>query len=139
MINLCYGDIYKDIVPEKMYGWHAGYIDAGIFYPAGSVSLYYYNIYKETRDKKKNKKTNVYFILDSNNNAVKIGLADDVQKRIGSLQTGNPNKLEIIGVLQNVERQIEKELHQKFICHHILNEWFTFSKDIEEYIKWNTR
>lgn len=53
----------------------------------------------------------VYFISDSN--YVKIGKADDINKRLRELQTGNPNKLVVINELEG-GYELENKLHAIF-------------------------
>lgn len=55
--------------------------------------------------------------------AVKIGYAGTPTLRIGSLQTGNPRKLVILGVLRGTKAD-ERELHAEYQEHNILGEWF---------------
>ena len=42
----------------------------------------------------------VYFILDSESNAVKIGKANNIHVRLSDLQTGNPNTLRLMADLR---------------------------------------
>ena len=85
---------------------------------------------------------NVYFILDENSNAVKIGKANNIQERFSDLQTGNPNKLEVIYFItcDTIEKseELEKKLHKKFESLRIgtNGEWFTYNEDIfKEFFK----
>lgn len=55
--------------------------------------------------------------------AVKVGYARDAQFRIADLQTGNPRKLVILGVLRGT-RQDERDLHARYIKDNVLGEWF---------------
>jgi hypothetical protein len=78
----------------------------------------------------------VYFILDEKSNAVKIGKANNIHERFSDLQTGNPNKLEVIYFIEcsTVERssQLEKKLHKKFDSLRIRTngEWFTYDEEV---------
>src|SRR5687767_13190318 len=77
----------------------------------------------------------VYFIQDFTNRAVKIGYSDSIESRLSSLQTANPNKLEIIAVWHNATMEQEKELHS-FLGMHMLNrEWFSIY-GITPFIEW---
>lgn len=70
-----------------------------------------------------------YFILDSEQNRVKIGRSNNVEVRKKILQTGCSNSLTIIA---NTNKYAEKELHQKFHRYRIRKtEWFTFSAEIK--------
>ena len=57
---------------------------------------------------------------------VKIGITNDIQQRIQSLQTGNPDTI----ILEYIEdrynpRKAEKWLHNQFSAQKIKGEWFT--------------
>lgn len=66
----------------------------------------------------------VYCIGEENRSvAVKVGFSDDATLRIGALQTGNPRKLVILGVIQGT-RADERELHARYQNDNVLNEWF---------------
>jgi hypothetical protein len=76
----------------------------------------------------------VYFILDKISNAVKIGKANDVLDRLSTLQTGNPNKLILLGYIECISEKysflIEKQYHQKFKDLHLNGEWFRYDEKI---------
>lgn len=73
----------------------------------------------------------VYFIRAGN--YIKIGYADDPRKRLKELQTGNPNKLELLGSIPgDVSR--EKEVHHIFSDFRVNGEWFELTTDILAYI-----
>lgn len=81
-------------------------------------------------------KSYVYLIYDPKNSAVKIGKANDILNRLGELQVGNPNKLEIIAemVCENEQRalQIEDALHSKYKHLYLRGEWFKYDEQIME-------
>lgn len=62
-----------------------------------------------------------YFILDSANNAIKIGKSRNPQERLRALQTAHPRPLQLIGVL---EEDCEKRLHRQLKRFHLGGEWF---------------
>lgn len=68
----------------------------------------------------------VYVIGDPIKNIFKIGVAQDVQKRLKQLQTGNSTELEILWVscVCSNAYQIENIAHNYFKDKKILNEWF---------------
>lgn len=70
---------------------------------------------------------NVYFIRDGCGN-IKIGVAQDVLRRMKELQTSNPNKLEIVSCLHlprlDHAYMVETELHKKFSNVRKQGEWF---------------
>lgn len=77
----------------------------------------------------------VYFILDEYSNSVKIGYTTlkGLKKRIETLQIGTPNELTLLGATWG-DKKIEKNIHEKFHSLHIRGEWFTYSKELEEYL-----
>jgi hypothetical protein len=70
----------------------------------------------------------VYFIGQLETNScfrIKIGVAKDITRRKGNLQTGNPLPLEIMGWINSDDDfQLEKSLHRHFSKHRIRGEWF---------------
>lgn len=75
----------------------------------------------------------IYFVQTADNQYVKIGYATDVQKRLGSLQTGSPQPLKLIGT-QPGDQPVERKLHERF--HHLRRqgEWFETAPALVEYI-----
>jgi len=71
----------------------------------------------------------VYVIGDPVKNLVKIGVAQDVNKRLKQLQTGNSTELEVLWVscVCSNAYKVESIAHKKFEEHKILNEWFLVS------------
>ena len=66
----------------------------------------------------------------------KIGIADNVNKRIKGMTTGNPFPINIITTYKlgdTISREKEKQLHARFKNKHHLNEWFNLDyNDLEE-------
>jgi hypothetical protein len=77
----------------------------------------------------------VYFILDTDSNAVKIGYTTlkGLKRRLENLQVGTPNDLRLLGAVWG-DRKTEKLLHKKFINAHIRGEWFTYTPDMNDYL-----
>lgn len=75
----------------------------------------------------------IYFILNEENQHIKIGYSVNPLKRIKALQTGNSYNLEILTVIEG-DISMEKLLHKKFKNYKIKNEWFQFSEEIKEFI-----
>jgi hypothetical protein len=73
-------------------------------------------------------------ILDNFSNAIKIGKANNVEKRLADLQTSNPNKLTCIYHFKCNNEQhsfmVEKKLHNLFKSLHIRGEWFKYDDDL---------
>lgn len=70
----------------------------------------------------------VYFIRAGNNGPIKIGVADNVEKRVETLQTGNAVELIVIAVIKCSSRSAafnkEAAFHKMFASKRIRGEWF---------------
>jgi len=69
----------------------------------------------------------VYFIQA--NNAIKIGFAKDVRKRMGQLQTSHPDTLILLG-MHGGDVTTETSLHTRFSDARIRGEWFQPTPEI---------
>lgn len=80
----------------------------------------------------------IYFIKFPSLPLVKIGKADDVKRRIGSLQTSCPFKLELIHECEG-DYESEQELHKHLRPARVRGEWFNMEhplvQDAIEFIK----
>ena len=76
----------------------------------------------------------IYFIEDSQNKTIKIGISKKVLSRFKNLQTSNSNSLNLIGAIPG-DYSLESQLHSKFKKYRINGEWFKKHKDILSYIK----
>lgn len=66
---------------------------------------------------------------------IKIGIADDVQRRIGDLQVGNPMKLTLLRKFKAWDAaRMERELHEKLGSHHERGEWFRLSDVVKAWV-----
>lgn len=70
--------------------------------------------------------SNVYFIADTESRSVKIGVSKEPIKRVLSIQTHNPNKLELLDAVYDVPISLEKELHNEFMTSRLSGEWFRY-------------
>lgn len=76
----------------------------------------------------------VYFVEDQSRR-VKIGYtAKQVDRRIQSLQIGNPERLTLLGVMPGGPI-VESSVHRKFAHCHIRGEWYHMNEEISEYIQ----
>lgn len=84
----------------------------------------------------------IYFILNYDSQAVKIGIAKNVKRRLASLQTSSPSELKLLATIKtksvNDARKIEKSLHKRFDKHCIRGEWFKADVELLDYIKQQT-
>jgi len=65
----------------------------------------------------------VYFIQGENGGPIKIGLTQDIKKRLASLQTGYPDNLVVLALLPG-DATIESEIHKLFSLYKLRGEWF---------------
>ncbi|MBE9101383.1 GIY-YIG nuclease family protein [Vacuolonema iberomarrocanum] len=92
-------------------------------------------------EKLENRPYFVYFILNEDSNAIKIGQAKDVGKRLKSLQTSSPAQLKLMKCIQTdgveAARQLEQSLHEKFSALRLAGEWFRAHEILLKYIEQN--
>lgn len=81
----------------------------------------------------------VYFILNIDSKAIKIGIAKNVEKRLQSIQTSSPIALELLHTIQldSIEnaQKLEYVLHQRFSHLRMNGEWFEAYEELRTYIK----
>lgn len=83
---------------------------------------------------------NNYYIycISNNQNGYKIGVSKDVEARCKQLQTGNPNKLYVVGKIKALSRKdafyVEKLLHIFFreLKSESKMEWFIIDKSLSD-------
>ena len=76
----------------------------------------------------------IYFIHGTKTKLIKIGYSRHALERLSRMQTGSPDILELVAVCIG-DKSIEKELHYKFKEFRKHGEWFTYSSNIESFIK----
>ena len=83
----------------------------------------------------------VYFVLNRDSKAIKIGIAKNVRHRLASLQTSSPAQLQLIGSIKTAStqaaRKLESELHHQFDLWQIRGEWFEANQAITDFITQN--
>lgn len=71
----------------------------------------------------------LYLIEQSGTGYVKIGISNNVQKRLKSLQTGSPQTLNLLHSIgfpnKNTAQHIEQVLHKQYQDQQVSGEWFT--------------
>tara|TARA_Y100001938_G_C7910932_1_gene339559 strand:+ start:204 stop:680 length:477 start_codon:yes stop_codon:yes gene_type:complete len=67
----------------------------------------------------------IYLIHAEGTDTYKIGLTKNVNTRIRSLQTSNPNTLSILKCIDG-DIQLERRIHSYYKKNHLNGEWFTF-------------
>jgi predicted GIY-YIG superfamily endonuclease len=74
----------------------------------------------------------LYIIQMKATNYFKIGVSNNINKRLSTLQTGNPIKLYIVRyyLIYTDANRLEKLIHSYLSEYHIHLEWFCISVDI---------
>lgn len=76
----------------------------------------------------------IYFLLNTERKTLKIGFTDnDVKSRISNLQTGNSDKLTLIGLIDG-DLNLEKFLHNLFSNKCENGEWFNFDNELKDFV-----
>lgn len=75
----------------------------------------------------------VYFIRSGPTGPIKIGWALDVEQRINTLQTGNPEKIELLGYVTGTVLD-EMELHRNFDSVRLRGEWFNPAEELLSFV-----
>lgn len=83
--------------------------------------------------------TSYLYVIGNDSNRQKIGFSKDVEKRLISLQTGNPDKLRIhhkIECPHDRTRLLEKKIHLELSYKKLKGEWFGMSpQEASEYLE----
>lgn len=72
------------------------------------------------------------YVIGNQTNRQKIGFSKDVQKRLSSIQTGNPEKLFLhhyVEVPKDRVRLLEKKIHTEMSYKRISGEWFNMTPE----------
>lgn len=72
-----------------------------------------------------------YFIRACRSGLVKIGCASNPVARLKELQTGSPEKLELVGVIPDAGQAGERELHELLAPYRSHGEWFKPSEYLD--------
>jgi predicted GIY-YIG superfamily endonuclease len=79
------------------------------------------------------------YVIGNNTNRQKIGFSADVDRRLKTLQTGNPDKLNIhyfIECEDSKVRKLEKKLHKELSYKRLNGEWFNMTpKEAIEFLE----
>jgi len=80
----------------------------------------------------------VYFILNSSDRHIKIGVAKNVKRRLASLQTSNSAELVLLKSVKTAivqaAQKLERSLHQKFAKLRGRGEWFESEIELLDFI-----
>ena len=80
----------------------------------------------------------IYFIFNADSNAIKIGRAKNVSKRLQTLQTSSPAVLKLLKTI-TVEglaaaQALEMTLHDQFHALRLNGEWFRADATLRDYV-----
>ncbi len=73
------------------------------------------------------RKTNLYYIQGAIGSPVKIGISDDVSKRLGDLQVANYQKLNVLLIVKGCFNSLERQIHRLYKDDRYSGEWFDSS------------
>lgn len=76
----------------------------------------------------------VYFVQAGPDGEIKIGWTQDVDRRIGELQTANAKKLVLLGTVPGT-METEASLHARFSHLRLEAEWFRNSEEIFDFLR----
>lgn len=75
----------------------------------------------------------IYFIVDDYDGPIKIGISKNVDKRLSTLQTGNPRELKLMAWIvtqgKSEDHETEQKLHRFFSEYRVRGEWFSLTPD----------
>jgi hypothetical protein len=78
----------------------------------------------------------VYFIQAEVSGLIKIGVARNMVRRLAALQTGNPDRLVVLGVIRDDSPiRLESMLHSHFRAYHHVGEWFRPNAELDAFMK----
>ena len=81
----------------------------------------------------------VYIIGNRKEGYYKIGVSNNPEKRLNSVQTGCPFRIELINVYEETKQwpayRLEHELHIAFRAYNTYGEWFKFTDSEYELLK----
>jgi hypothetical protein len=124
--------IKKEVVSDQFYTENEDYI----FDKNYKISPEFADILtiKEKQSKFFLNKSGVYVLYCEG--YCKVGITNNINKRIKTLQTGNPFLIQLVlfNIVNNAA-DLEKKLHKKYKHKNIRNEWFYLDNDDIQYIK----
>lgn len=89
-----------------------------------------------TTSRRRGRSTYVYFVRAVTLGLIKIGRATDPEQRFSGLQTGSPDKLELLGVVRSDDaEQLEGHLHARFSEARRHGEWFEPAPALLAYVE----
>lgn len=81
----------------------------------------------------------IYFVFNADSNAIKIGRAKNVSKRLQALQTSSPAVLKLLKTIPveglAVAQSLEMALHEQFKALRLNGEWFRADTALRKYVE----
>jgi len=77
----------------------------------------------------------VYFIGNTKEGYVKIGHSNNPNKRLKSIQTGCPFRVDILHTIDDADIDVEKQLQKKFKLYNTVGEWFRYEGELKNYLE----
>ncbi len=77
----------------------------------------------------------VYFMQVEPEGPIKIGIAENVQSRLDSIQSASPYPIRVIGVIPRGGIKLERELHRQFKEGRLRGEWFWPTTELLSWIE----
>lgn len=74
----------------------------------------------------------IYFMFDGE--MIKVGRANNVVKRMRSMQSSHPRELTLLATF-NAHKSVEKLIHERFRACHERGEWFTPTEELTAFIE----
>lgn len=141
----CYGHVHREISNLDLmylcgsckYSCHHGFSADYLARISRAQHPYFINDIAEIVDSHEDAGCFVYFITDGE--FVKIGIAEDVQKRLAGIQTGNPRKVSVLFSIPvksvKAARVLERQLHNAYSEFAKCGEWFDILNfiDVKEF------
>jgi len=76
----------------------------------------------------------MYFILDTYSNRVKIGVTKNIKQRFQMLNQAASTDLKLIGVIREIETEFEAYVHSLWDEFRVKNEWFEMHPQLQKWI-----
>lgn len=130
--EVSYGFMFPDVHPPKMANWTAGRLANAVFYPYGSVSLWFFEKQQEFSQQDNRKPIQVYVAGIGPGHPVKIGISCNPERRVSGLQTSHRQR--VLKTIPNGSKKLEAELHRRFDGHRLHGEWFCWCEEIAAFI-----
>ena len=129
------GALYRRMRELYQSGWTIEQLSNALEWSYAEASLFL-GEYRALRQKQQTdgEDTVVYFIADETGEKVKIGITEDVQQRLRSLQMSSPTPLRLSGTIRG-GRRVEAELHERFARIRLHGEWFKLTPELDKYIQ----